>query len=127
MKKFFWCSCELPLSKVGCEENFYSCNKWCSYQMLTDSCSNKKHQKTNACATTHKIKNCKYVDNQLSACSAQHRENFFFVKQSQKKHTTLATQMSSNPFDKVIKELSVDGTTYKYFSLADLNDDRIST
>lgn len=32
----------------------------------------------------------------------------------------------SNPFDsKTLKSLSVDGKTYKYYSLKDLNDNRL--
>ena len=32
-----------------------------------------------------------------------------------------------NPFEKIIKSLSVNSENYKYFSLPDLNDDRLST
>lgn len=33
--------------------------------------------------------------------------------------------MSSNPFDKLVTELNVDGKQYKYYSLPSLNDDRV--
>jgi aconitase A len=35
-------------------------------------------------------------------------------------------EASKNPYANCIKELSVDGVKYKYFSLADLNDPRIN-